>query len=164
LTTKSEILHEVRDAMVAAERKHGDQMDVPLGCHKSYAPAAEAAKRSTDNAFLFGTGTWMHIAYEEAMECFAEEDLEKIRAEALQAAAMFAQIARVCDHLKEKEAPLKATDRVYSPDYGWGTVRNVVPNGEIAWILWDGENGILASKKLGTMYSLSWARRLDRAK
>lgn len=98
MTTKSEILHEVRDAMIAAERKHGDQMDVPLGCSLTFAKSAEHAKLCTDNAFAAGLGTWMHIAYEEAMECFAEEDLAKIRAEALQAAAMFAQIARVCDY------------------------------------------------------------------
>jgi hypothetical protein len=98
MTTKAEILHEVHRAMVLAERKHGDQMDVPLGCDKSYAVAAEAAKQSTDRAFADGLGTWMHIAMEEALETFAEEDLDKIRAEALQAAAMFAQIARVCDH------------------------------------------------------------------
>ena len=103
MTTKSEILHEVRDAMIAAERKHGDQMNVPLGCSKNFAESAEVAKSCTDNAFRNGHGTWMHIAYEEAMECFAEEDLDKIRTEALQAAAMFAQIARVCDHLKEEE-------------------------------------------------------------
>jgi hypothetical protein len=98
VTTKSEILHEVRDEMIKAERKHGDQMDVPLGCSKAFTASAEAAKTSTDAAFQDGYGTWMHIAMEEAMECFAEEDLDKIRAEALQAAAMFAQIARVCDH------------------------------------------------------------------
>jgi hypothetical protein len=102
MTTKAEILHEVHREMVLAERKHGDQLDVPLGCSKQYAGAAKAAQESTGAAFQGGYGTWMHIAWEEAMETFAEEDLDKIRAEALQAAAMFAQIARVCDHQMAK--------------------------------------------------------------
>lgn len=161
-TTKSEILHEVRDAMIAAERKHGPQMDVPLGCDKSYWASAEAAKQSTDNAFKNGTLTWMHIAMEEAMECFAEEDLDKIRAEALQAAAMFAQIARVCDYQREKVDPLAAGRRVRSDDYGWGTVDGIDENskiGPVAFITFDHWRSGHTKP-----YDLSWARRLERAK
>lgn len=165
-TTKSEILHEVRDAMIAAERKHGSQLDVPLGCNRQFAHAAEAAKRRTDDAFKSGTLTWMDIAMEEAMECFAEEDLEAIRAEALQAAAMFAQIARVCDHLKEKESPLAADMRVISAEYGRGTVVSVEPENElgpIARIRWDHGKGIQVQPG-GMPVNLSWARRLECAK
>lgn len=103
MSTKAEILHEVHREMVLAERKHGAQLDVPMGMGEpGYKLAAEEAQKSCDLAFKHGYGTWMHIALEEAFETFAEEDLEKIRAEALQAAAMFAQIARACDHQAEK--------------------------------------------------------------
>lgn len=162
MTTKSEILHEVRDAMIAAERKHSDQMDVPLGCNLNFAPAAERAKESTDTAFRNGTGTWMHIAFEEAMECFAEEDLDKIRAEALQAAAMFAQIARVCDHQREKADPLTPGHRVRSNDYGWGTVDGIDENskiGPVAFVTFDHWQAGHTKP-----YDLSWTRRLERSK
>lgn len=102
VSTKAEILHEVHREMVLAERKHGDQMDVPLGCSKQFSAQAEMAKEMCRRNFARGQGTWLDIAYEEVMETFAEEDLDKIRAEALQAAAMFAQIARVCDYQMEK--------------------------------------------------------------
>lgn len=99
MTTKAEILHEVHREMVLAERKHGDQLDVPLGMGEpGYKLAAEEARKSCELAFKHGYGTWMHIALEEAFETFAEGDLDKIRAEALQASAMFAQIARACDY------------------------------------------------------------------
>lgn len=97
------ISYEVLDEVIKAVEKHGDQMDVPLGFSQQYAQAAESAKESTDRAFRDGRGTWMHIAVEEVMETFAEEDPVKARAEALQAAAMFVQIVRRCD--REIENP-----------------------------------------------------------
>lgn len=134
MTTKSEILHEVRDAMVAAERKHGPQMDIPLGCSTIFATVAEGAKNATDTAAQNGTLTWMNIAYEEVMETFAESELAKIRAEALQAAAMFAQIARVCDHQMKQEYGFYVGEKVYVGYCGWGPgkVTEVTPG--FVWV------------------------------
>lgn len=94
----SAMLAEVSTAVYESEQKHGPQMNLPLGCSRFFGIAAENAKERTDAASKRGDVTWMDIAMEEALECFAEEDLAKIRAEALQAAAMFVQIARVCDY------------------------------------------------------------------
>lgn len=98
-------MREVYAELRRAEKQHGPQYDVPLGCNESFGHAAEEAKRTTRRHFESGELTWMDIALEEALECFAEEDLDKIRAEAIQASAMFAKIALVCDHQKaERDA------------------------------------------------------------
>ena len=107
MSDQTEIMREVYAEIRRAEKQHGPQLDIPLGCNKHFATAADSAKSSTQRAFQNGTLTWMHIAYEEAMETFAEEDLDKIRAEAIQAAAAFAKIALVCDHQKAEFEAVK---------------------------------------------------------
>lgn len=157
------VLAEVKKEVRAAEKKHGQQLDVPLGFSSQFAGAAEAAKQSTDGAFRAGYGTWMHIAYEEAMETFAEEDPAKARAEALQAAAMFVQIVRKIDFDREQANPLKPEDRVRDDDMGWGTVKNVQPDNEalgpVALVRWD--HGPSGEPKL-IPHDLVWVKRLER--
>ena len=92
------IFTEVGDEIIKAELKHGPQMDIPLGCNsQEFGRMAERYKELTDFDFSHGYGTWMHIAREEAYETFAEDEPAKIRAEALQAAAMFVRIVQRCD-------------------------------------------------------------------
>ena len=152
-------MREVYAELRRAEKQHGPQYDVPLGCSAQYTAAADYAKGATRRAFEGGTLTWVHIAHEEVLECFAEEDLDKIRAEAIQAAAMFAKIALVCDYQMERDNPLTASQRVTSPDFGRGTVEILEPDNEklgpTAWIRWDNGRGLRA-------YDLDWARKLER--
>lgn len=92
------VVDEVVDQVLFAAEKHGDQMDLPLGTSaKDWAHTAEVQKDAVDRLSRAGLLTWTNIAMEEIAECFAEEDPAKIRAEALQAAAMFVQIVRRCD-------------------------------------------------------------------
>lgn len=92
------IFSEVAQELVKAEVKHGPQMHIPLGCgNRAFGTLSEYYKERTDIAFSHGRGTWMHIAREEAYETFAEDEPAKIRAEALQAAAMFIKIVQRCD-------------------------------------------------------------------
>lgn len=158
MSKETEICREVYAEIKRSNGIHGEQLDRPLGCDKVFEPAARAAKISTDTAFQYGTLTWMHIAHEEALECFAEEDLDKIRTEAIQAAAMFAKMALACDHQKDKGNPLTIPQRVTHPDYGKGTIQAIDPEGGFgptAWIFWDDRQAVQA-------YDLDWARKLER--
>lgn len=46
------------------------------------------ARRRCEYAFSKGLGTWKHILNEEVQEAFAESDVEKLRAELVQVAAV----------------------------------------------------------------------------
>jgi hypothetical protein len=93
----NDILDEIEAEVHRSTDLHGEQMHLPLGTSLIYAEAAQRAKESTELASRSNTVTWMHIAAEEVFECFAEEDPALVRAEAIQAAAMFVQIVRRCD-------------------------------------------------------------------
>lgn len=45
-------------------------------------------REECQRAFCAGEGTWMHILDEECAEAFAESDLEKLRAELVEVAAV----------------------------------------------------------------------------
>lgn len=69
--------------------KWGAIRDFPDGTAEYDAVAnANAAKDACDMAFREGTGTWAHIFKEEVFEALAESDVEKLRAELIQVAAV----------------------------------------------------------------------------
>lgn len=102
MSSETEICREVYKEIKRSNGIHGEQLDRPLGCNVQFAAAADYAKDMTDRHAKSGELTWVDIALEEVYECFAEEDLEKIRTEAIQAAAMFAKMALACDYQAEK--------------------------------------------------------------
>jgi hypothetical protein len=102
------VLNDVQREVERAEVKHGDQFHLPVivegeGSTKKYASLADRQKAFIAKMGRAGaTITWQDIALEEVFETFAETEPARIRAEALQAAAMFVQIARRCDVELEK--------------------------------------------------------------
>jgi hypothetical protein len=163
MSVETEICREVYAEIKRSDKLHGPQRDLPLGCDSIYENAALHCKSMTDRHAKSGQLTWLDIAMEEAMECFAETDLDRIREEAIQASAMFAKIALTCDHQKELTNPLTPLDRVTSSGYGKGTIEAIDAEnsvlGPVAWIRWDNRPNDPAGVR---PFALDWAKKLER--
>lgn len=84
---KSVIL-DIIDERVRQDAKHGPQ-NWPDGTGRPPDPVTAAASRDRcDRAFENGRGTWRDILQEEVDEAFAEHDLQKLRTELVQVAAV----------------------------------------------------------------------------
>jgi hypothetical protein len=87
---------------VALERRQQDlkwgEQNWPMGGGTDYdRTASSVAHSNCDNAFSRGEGTWQDILQEEVAEVFAETDPLKIRAEAIQVAAVAIAIVECID-------------------------------------------------------------------
>ncbi len=109
------ILDEVNREVTRSTEKHGTQRDVPLGTGPdelplnfttlvdgeiSAAELAEIAKETTDSRSRQegdGSITWRDILTEEVFEAYAEKDLEKLRAELIQVAAVAVKMVDAVD-------------------------------------------------------------------
>lgn len=58
---------------------------------------AQCAKRDTDEAADAGVVTWRHIIVEELAEAIAEDDVDRLRAELIQSAAVCVQWVEAID-------------------------------------------------------------------
>lgn len=97
------VLGEVVEERIRQDEKWGVQ-DYPMGTGDrpglSLAEAvahADEMRRTCDEAFTLGVGTWLHILDEEVAEASAESDPEKLRAELLQVAAVAVAMVEALD-------------------------------------------------------------------
>lgn len=60
----------------------------PDGTGESFLEDSLKLKEDCDQAFAAGVGTWRHILHEEILEAFVETDLEKLKYELIQSAAV----------------------------------------------------------------------------
>jgi hypothetical protein len=161
-----EILNEVGREVSKAEKKHGSQFHLPIspGNQAGYAKFAERQKRWVDKATELELVTWQDIALEEVFETFGETEPAKVRAEALQAAAMFVQIVRKIDHDWHEANPLIVPQRVKDYEYGFGTIVKFDPEefGGTAWIAWDRGGSAFGGDGKPRAMDLDWARNLER--
>lgn len=65
--------------------------------------AAMLSKRATDRSARMDKQTWLQILREEVAEAFAETDLETLRSELIQVAAVAAQWVEAIDRRKKGE-------------------------------------------------------------
>lgn len=66
---------------------------------------ADYAKNECTVLAEAGLLTWRQILFEEVCEAFAESDIDKLRAELVQVAAVAQQWARAIDRRREPEVP-----------------------------------------------------------
>jgi hypothetical protein len=84
----STVLGEVLQERVDQDAKWGEQNHLDGTGAAFRVRASEAQRRITEAAFEQGAGTWALIFLEEVAEVLAESDLERLREELVQAAAV----------------------------------------------------------------------------
>ncbi len=82
---------------------------------------AEAAKLLTDTAAAAGRVTWADILREEVYEAFAEDDVDKLRTELVQVAAVAVQWVEALDERPEPASAVAAL-RARRDEAGWHPV------------------------------------------
>lgn len=91
------VLQEVANERARQHAKWGEQ-NLPFWTPKVIdVYLADSAKKSCDNAFANGEGTWRCILQEEYREALAESDPLLVRAELIQLAAVAVQIVEAID-------------------------------------------------------------------
>lgn len=84
-----DVLGDVGGERERQDNKWGPIRDFPDGTAEYDAVAnANAAKDACEMAFREGRGTWAHIFKEEVAEALAESDVEALRTELIQVAAV----------------------------------------------------------------------------
>lgn len=81
------IAQEIFNERKAQHKKWGEQ-NHPDGTSADWAPKADFHKRECNIATEEGKLTWRHILREEVYEAFAEADVDTLRAELIQIAAV----------------------------------------------------------------------------
>lgn len=81
------------------ERRYPVQ-SIPHGTHKAYETWAKAARKSNEAAVEAGTITWRDVLEEEFAEVSAEVDVDKLRVELLQVAAIAVRWVEAIDREK----------------------------------------------------------------
>ena len=89
-------LLEVRDESIRQDKKWGEQNHED-GTGEEFVGIASEMKKSCDEAFAAGKGTWRHILEEEFYEACEVADPEKLKNELLQVAAVALQWRQAID-------------------------------------------------------------------
>lgn len=87
LTHTNNVLSEILDERLRQDKKWGEQNYDP-GTHKVWKHLADTAKQVCDENVKKKELTWLNILVEEIYEACAEEDVESLRIELIQVAAV----------------------------------------------------------------------------
>jgi len=89
ISPMTRILYEVREERGRQDAKFGPDRDQPNGTgNPAFTWYADAAKAACDRGDDDGTVTWAEILVEETFEALAETDVDALRAELVQVAAV----------------------------------------------------------------------------
>ncbi|HVV52180.1 MAG TPA: hypothetical protein VHO06_21100 [Polyangia bacterium] len=103
VSAMSHVLDEVREERMRQHERWGEQ-NLPDGTRNARANRTRrgAARRACDKAAASGKLTWLDVAEEEHAEIRCEEDVDRLRAEIIQKAAVLVQWVEAIDRRRGK--------------------------------------------------------------